>query len=378
MEDKIVVNISTIPIQNNQSLNQKKRNSFSIPVPNYFNNEDQIMLDNLNSYLTDQTRCRQIQEKLEEKKNDPDFINKFYHNIESNLIDIIDHQFGNYVIQKFFDVLLAQGNKIIFEDIFVEINDKLYSLCVHNYGTRVIQKTLEKLDKGNYSKIETEKLNSIFKSLIEKHLYKLCCDKNGNHVYQKLLRIFPKENNKNDFLYDELIKISFEVSIIQQGATLLGAAFEYSNKKQKLKLCEAIVARIADLIIDKYGNYTIQTVLLLFEDKINEKIYKYIDDNLLKLSIEKFSSNVIDKCIIKDYDKSNKLIKSMIKKNIIKDMIVDQYANYPVQKAMSVSDKETCQKIAEQIKPMLEELQKTNIGKKIYEKLWMNYKDYLK
>ena len=45
---------------------------------------------------------------------------------------------------------------------------------------------------------------------------------------------------------------------------------------------------------------------------------------------------------------------------------------------MSVSDKETCQKIAEQIKPMLEELQKTNIGKKIYEKLWMNYKDYLK
>ena len=123
---------------------------------------------------------------------------------------------------------------------------------------------MEKLDKGNYSKIETEKLNSIFKSLIEKHLYKLGCDKNGNHVYQKLLRIFPKENNKNDFLYDELIKISFEVSIIQQGATLLGAAFEYSNKKQKLKLCEAIVARIADLIIDKYGNYTIQTVLLLF------------------------------------------------------------------------------------------------------------------
>ena len=97
----------------------------------------------------------------------------------------------------------------------------------------------------------------------------------------------------------------------------------------------------------------------------------------MKLSIEKFSSNVIDKCIIKDYDKSNKLIKSMIKKNIIKDMIVDQYANYPVQKAMSVSDKETCQKIAEQIKPMLEELQKTNIGKKIYEKLWLNYKDYL-
>ena len=403
------ININNNNINNknliNQNSNKKKRNSQIIIKPNplLFQNVQQrrsshmplisnfkiigtekpfdkgkIKEENPNYFLKDQVYCRNIQNKLEKNINNIKYTEEFYENIKPYLIEIIDHQFGNYVIQKFFDVLLAQGNKIIFEDIFVEINDKLYSLCVHNYGTRVIQKTLEKLDKGNYSKIETEKLNSIFKSLIEKHLYKLCCDKNGNHVYQKLLRIFPKENDKNDFLYDELIKISFEVSIIQQGATLLGAAFEYSNKKQKLKLCEAIVARIADLIIDKYGNYTIQTVLLLFEDKINEKIYKYIDDNLLKLSIEKFSSNVIDKCIIKDYDKSNKLIKSMIKKNIIKDMIVDQYANYPVQKAMSVSDKETCQKIAEQIKPMLEELQKTNIGKKIYEKLWMNYKDYLK
>ena len=131
------------------------------------------------------------------------------------------------------------------------------------------------------------------------------------------------------------------------------------------------------MITDKYGNYTIQTVLHLFEEKINEKIYKYIDDNLLKLSIEKFSSNVIDKCLIKDYDKSNKLIESMIQKNIIKDLIIDQFGNYPVQKAMSVSDKETCEKIGEQIKPKLEILQSTNIGKKIYEKLWLNYKDYL-
>ena len=62
-----------------------------------------------------------------------------------------------------------------------------------------------------------------------------------------------------------VIKISFEVSIIQQGATLLNTAFEYSNQEQKIKLCEAIVERIGDLIVDKYGNYTIQTVFKLFE-----------------------------------------------------------------------------------------------------------------
>ena len=100
-----------MPIQNNSNVNTKKRNSFSIPVPNYFYNEDQYMLDNLNSYLTDQTRCRQVQDKLEEKKHDNEFIMKFYQNIEPNLIETINHQFGNYVIQKFFDVLLFQNNK---------------------------------------------------------------------------------------------------------------------------------------------------------------------------------------------------------------------------------------------------------------------------
>ena len=371
--------------QNQISQNSGHRRSSHIPLISNFQimgNEKQcdkgkIKEENPNYFLRDQLYCRQIQNKLEKNINNVKYSEEFYENIKPHLIEIIEHQFGNYVVQKFLNVLLSQGNKLIFEDIFTQINDKLYSICVHNYGTRVIQKTLEKLDNGNYSKIETEKLNSIFKSLIEKHLYELCCDKNGNHVYQKLLRIFPKENNKNNFLYDELIKISFEVSIIQQGATLLNTAFEYSNQEQKIKLCEAIVERIGDLIVDKYGNYTIQTVFKLFEEKINEKIYKYIDENLLILSKEKFSSNVIDKCIIKDYDKSNKLIESIIHKNVIKDIIIDQYGNYVVQKAMSVSDKNTCEIIAKQIKPMLGELQKTNIGKKIYERLLLNYKDYL-
>ena len=45
-------------------------------------------------------------------------------------------------------------------------------------------------------------------------------------------------------------------------------------------------------------------------------------------------------------------------------MIIDQFSDYPVQKAMSVPGKGICQKITKQIKPMLEELQKTNIFKK--------------
>ena len=330
--------------------------------------------ENPNYFLKDQLYCRQLQNKLDKNINNIKYSDEFYENIKFQLIEIIEHQFGNYVIQKFLSVLLFQENKKLYKMIFLDIKDKLFEICIHNYGTRVIQKTLEKLDNGNYYKIETTELNDVFKNLIENHLYELCCDKNGNHVYQKLLRVFPKE--RNQFLYDELIKISFSVSIIQQGATLLQTAFDYSNKEQQEKLCSVIIDKIGDLINDKYGNYTIQTIFKLYNNKINDRIYEYIDNNILKLSKEKFSSNVIDKCIIKDYEKSNKLIKSIIQKNVIKEIMVDQYGNYVIQKALSISEKDIFLKIIEQIKPILGDLQKTNIGKKIYDKLKQNYKQY--
>ena len=359
---------------------QRRSSHTSLPNIQIMNSDKKIKKikiekeESPNYFLKDQLYCRQIQNKLDKNINNIKYSDEFYENIRLQLIEIIEHQFGNYVIQKFLSILLFQENKKLYKMIFLDIKDKLFEICIHNYGTRVIQKTLEKLDNGNYYKIETKELNEVFKNLIDNHLYELCCDKNGNHVYQKLLRVFPKE--RNQFLYDALIKICLQISIIQQGATLLQAAFDFSNKEQQESLCSVIIDNIGDLINDKYGNYTIQTIFKLYNDKINDRIFEYIDNNILKLSKEKFSSNVIDKLIIKDYEKSNKLIKSIIKKKIIQDIIIDQYGNYVVQKALIISEKDDCSKIIEQIKPIIGELKKTNIGKKIYEKLCQNYKEY--
>ncbi len=54
-------------------------------------------------------------------------------------------------------------------------------------------------------------------------------------------------------------------------------------------------------------------------------------------------------------------------------MIKDQYANYVIQKAMSISDSETLNKIIEQIKPIIPELLENNLGKKIVNKLMQQY-----
>ena len=357
---------------NNSNNNSKKKKQNNIIINNNFN---------ILYIFQDQSKCRNIQEQLEFHKNDKIYIQNFFEQIKPELINLIEHQFGNYVIQKFLEILILQENKQLIND-FISIinkNDKLYEISINIYGTRVIQKTLEKLiDNNNNYKIATPEIINSIKKLIENHLYDLCCDKNGNHVYQKLLKVFINENEyKNDFLYDNLTDISLNVALLQQGATIFNTALNLCNLKQKEKICLKIIDNIEKLINDKYGNYSVQAIINNLENEKNliEPIYLYISDNIVNLSKQKCSSNVIDTFIMKKNDYSKKLVDDMIKNNIIKDIIKDQYGNYVVQKALSISDKDTINNIAKQIKPIIPELLESNIGKKIYEKLKEQYND---
>ena len=344
---------------------------------NTFNNNYNILF-----IFQDQSKCRNIQEQLEFHKNDKKYLQNFFEQIEPELVNLIEHQFGNYVIQKYLEIIMIQENKYLINEFIsaIDNNDQLYKISINNYGTRVIQKTLEKIIENNYfSKIETPELISSIKQLVEKHLYDLCCDKNGNHVYQKLLKVFKNESvqKKNDFLYDSLSEISLSVALLQQGATILYTALGLSTLEQKEKICKNIIDNIDKLINDKYGNYSVQAIINQLQDQndLIEPIYLYIRDNILELSKQKCSSNVIDTFIMKKKEFSKKLVNDMIDKDIIKDIIKDQFGNYVVQKAMSISNKDTINKIVKQIKPILPELLESNIGKKVYEKILEQYKD---
>ena len=385
---------NSYPLQIKET-NAKKRKSMIIPqehILNIYNNilnENNIQNDALlrfqeankkkyyvPHYIKDKYLCKQMEEKLEMNKTNKLYINNFYQEIKPSLINIIEHQYGNYLIQKLVEILIFQENKELFKSLFLVIDPRLYKISIHIYGTRFFQKTLEKLE-NNYNKIETDDLDQVFKNMINNYLYKLCIDKNGNHVYQKIIKMFPKE--KNDFLFDKLYDIALEISLLEQGVTIFQTAFEYSSKEQRDKICNKIIDNIKILINDQYGNYSIQKIFSLNDEKLDERIYKYITENLFELSKLKFSSNVIDKFICNSNIYSFSLIKDMINKDIIKDMIKHQYGNYVVQKALFITenvDKQLFMEIIKQIKPVLDELKLHLIGKKIYDNLIKQYECY--
>ena len=52
-----------------------------------------------------------------------------------------------------------------------------------------------------------------------------------------------------------------------------------------------------NLIEDPYGNYLVQNVLKLNDTFKNERIFREIAKDFIRLSQLKFSSNVIEKCL---------------------------------------------------------------------------------
>jgi len=70
-------------------------------------------------------------------------------------------------------------------------------------------------------------------------------------------------------------------------------------------------------------------------------------------------------------------ISKLIASKAIPDLIMDQYGNYVVQKALSVTDGMQFMEIISMIKPAIKNLKQSHFGKKIYENLLYNYGEYL-
>ena len=83
------------------------------------------------------------------------------------------------------------------------------------------------------------------------------------------------------------------------------------------------------LINDENGNFIIQHTLNLKLDRINNRIFQFVKNNIVLLSKQKYSSNVIDKCILyEDANLRSSVIQKMIDMKCIGDLILDQYGNY--------------------------------------------------
>ena len=261
------------------------------------------------------------------------------------------------------------------------INESIRMMLKDQKGSKFIQKTIEEKS--------SEFLNKLYEK-IKNNLFEIMTDQYGNYVIQKFVEYCDKKIISN--MFTKISNNLYEISINNYGTRPLQKMIENLSGNMTNNDINILLGmtkgNVLELIKDINGNRVIQSIIQHIKNKellspiykeLNENIiFPCIKDSITLFSCQKFSSNVIEACI----DNTTSLKKMTIDKliendNYIAKLILDQYGNYIVQKALQNAEQKEFGIIINIIKMNEKKLKQSQHGRVIYEKLMKNYKQYL-
>lgn len=327
----------------------------------------------------DQNGCRLLQEQLdyEDRK---DLCEVIYQESLDHLAEMMVDPFGNYLFQKLLERVSEKKRLAIIR----RVSSNLVAAALNLHGTRSVQKVVEVCatssevveddsydeldDDGGEQRLDgvrrTVNLPDIIVEALKDDAVRLCIDSNGNHVIQRALQFMKPEYNQ--FVFDAVCKECTTVGTHRHGCCVLQRCLDAANKQQKAEVIAQVEKQAMKLMQDPYGNYVVQYVL---DSCTAEEAYGVIVKplgNIFELSIQKFSSNVIEKCLEKAPERVRQnYIKELINCPKMNKMLQDQFANYVVQRALCVCSEEQCLQLVKSIRPHLAMMKNTSGGRRI-------------
>ena len=281
------------------------------------------------SLMKSQQTSRILQYYLDKTPNDVIHLifSEFSNQVDSLLLD----PYANYFCLKIF-YFLNFNDRIVF---LKKISPILDVLCVNKIATYPIQCIIEQL-------ISDEEKNIIVNSL-KKNLMKLCFDVYGAHVIEKLIINFGYEKqleNILNFISDNFLFLSNNsngLCIVKKTIIL-----EYKLKGERFNsLKKILINKALELIQNPYGNYALQTAIDNWNLNDIKEIYPMFYGKCLVFSIQKFSSNVIEKCIQKSAEFTFKFINEICtNESSICILLKNNYGNYVIQTTLKICDQQ--------------------------------------
>ncbi|XP_072953546.1 putative pumilio homolog 8, chloroplastic [Typha angustifolia] len=230
------------------------------------------------------------------------------------------------------------------------------SLDIH--GKRVVQKLIEEI------KTTPEQVFLVTSSLKDGFL-RLLKDENGSHVLQCCLQVFRREDNEVFLI--AAVRHCLDIAILQHGCCFLQCCIQYSTGDYREHLVKKITDNGIDLAQDTYGNYAVQFVLDQKFPSANAKLASMFRGNYVSLSKQKFSSNVVEKCLNVFGEKDRNLIISEILQVSQFHLLLNHpYANYVISAALENSEDPLHTALVDAILPHKAALETSPFCKRIF------------
>ena len=215
----------------------------------------------------------------------------FLKSISLHFVELCTDKISTYAIQC---IIEHSHNSFPKQNIIINSiqNNRLMELCIDIYGTHVIEKILTHFDSS---------LTLYIVNFTLKHLLFLANNSNGVCVVKKVIQIFALSNN---FVFTNVIQF------INDNALLL--------------------------IRNPFGNHALQSAIDVYDVFHLKNVFKLLKGKMTMLSSQKYSSNVIEKCI----EKSEEFLIEFINEIIVNDyrnlcvLLKNNYGNYVLQTSL--------------------------------------------
>jgi len=130
---------------------------------------------------------------------------------------------------------------------------------------------------------------------------------------------------------------------------------DHATAEQKQKLAEEVTRKVLALVQDHFGNYVVQHILDKYptEDQ-SHKLIRNLLGNITDLCTQKFSSNVVEKCLkVADPETRRSMLTEIIETEVLPQLLNDRFANFVIQTALDVAEPEQRQLLVKNILPHL-------------------------
>ncbi|WOH08253.1 hypothetical protein DCAR_0727691 [Daucus carota subsp. sativus] len=328
-----------------------KLNSTKPPLHKYNSLEE--FAGRIHLMAKDQHGCRFLQRIFTEGNQED--VEKIFRETIVHIVELMTDPFGNYLVQKLLEVCDENQQMQILHSITRKPGDLVRISC-DMHGTRAVQKIIETL--------KTQEQFSTIVSALKPGIVTIIKNMNGNHVAQRCLQYLTTEHS--EFLFDAATANCVELATDRHGCCVLQKCLNHSNDAQRHRLVQKITSNALILSQDPFGNYVVQYVFEIHVPWAAAEILDQLEGNYADLSIQKYSSNVVEKCLKYAGEEGRlSIIQELIDSTCIDRIMQDPYGNYVVQAALNLSKGALHVALVEAIRTNVHVLRSSPYGKKV-------------
>ena len=305
-------------------------NSAQPPASNSIHPETPTLIDLLDSiYFSAKTKLGS--EFIRQNLSYEPYFPFFFKGLKCHVTELMGNKHGHYVIRDLF-IHSDDHQRLI---LVANLSNDMPRLACHRQGSFSIQTMMDTLSTTEQLEYLEYSLNLDIKKIISK--------RSGHFVILKFLQRYDYPHSK--FIHKALIQHTLDLATGYYGSRVMKASIDAGPIQEMSAVFAAIVKHTNALVQNEYGNHIIQHLLDVGPIEVTDAIKEEMHGKFVRYSTQKFSSNVVDKCLRHSANEFKQGIHTKVWTKIIVrellteagDLIHDEYGNYCLQTALQAS-----------------------------------------